>query len=76
MKPDPKRILEEALTLPVDARAWIAEILLGTLEANEDFQISQEWLEEIRRRCAEIDASSVSLLEGDAVLAELRRKYS
>lgn len=76
MKPDPKRILEEALTLPVDVRTWIAELLLGTLETNEDFQISQEWLEEIRRRCAEMDASPLNLLEGDAVLAELRKKYS
>ena len=75
-KPDPKKILDEAMQLDPIARAFVAETLLESLDLDQDFAVSQEWLEEIRRRCAEIDSGKAQLLDGALVLNELRGKYT
>jgi hypothetical protein len=75
-KPDPKKILDEALQLEPTARAFIAETLIESLDMEQDYPVSQEWLEEIRRRCAEIDSGKTTLLEGAMVINELRGKYT
>ena len=49
-KPDPEKVLAEALSLDASTRALIADVLLESLDADDDFAVSQEWLEEIRRR--------------------------
>ena len=76
MKPDPKKILDEAMQLEPAVRAFIAESLLESLDFEEDFPVSEEWLEEIRRRCDEIDSVKSKLLESETVINELRMKYS
>jgi len=75
-KPDPKKILEEALQLEPTTRAFIAETLLDSLDFEQDYPISQEWLEEIRHRCADIDSGKAELLDSAVVINELRAKYS
>lgn len=75
-KPDPKKILDEAMQLEPTARAFIAETLLESLDLDQDFPVSPEWLEEIRRRCAEIDSGKATLLDGIMVINELREKYT
>ena len=75
-KPDPKKILDEALQLEPTTRAFIAETLLESLDLDQDFPVSPEWLEEIHRRCAEIDSGKTTLLDGAMVINELRGKYS
>lgn len=75
-KPDPKKILDEAMQLEPNARAFVAETLLESLDLDQDFAVSPEWLEEIRRRCAEIDSGNATLLDGTMVLNELRGKYT
>lgn len=74
-KPDAKKILEEAMQLEPTTRAFIAESLLESLDLEQDFPVSPEWLEEIRRRCAEIDSGKAALLDGAMVINELRGKY-
>jgi len=76
MNPDPKKILDEALKLAPETRAYVAERLLESLDFEEDFAISDEWMEEIRRRCDEIDSGVAALEENESVIAELRGKYS
>ena len=75
-KPDPKKILDEAMQLEPTARAFIAETLLESLDLEQDYPVSPEWLEEIRRRCAEIDSGKTTLLDGAMVINELRGKYT
>ncbi len=75
-KPDPKKILDDAMRLEPTARAFVAETLLESLDLDQDFAVSQEWLEEIRRRCAEIDSGKTTLLDGAMVINELRGKYT
>lgn len=76
MNPDPKKILGDALKLAPETRAYVAERLLESLDFEEDFAISDEWMEEVRRRCDEIDSGAAALEEGESVIAELREKYS
>jgi putative addiction module component (TIGR02574 family) len=73
---DPKKILDEALQLELTTRAFIAETLLDSLDIDHDYPISPEWLEEIHRRCDEIDSGKTKLLDGDLVMNELRAKYT
>jgi hypothetical protein len=75
-KPDPKKILDEAMQLEPNARAFVAETLLESLDLDQDFAVSPEWLEEIRRRCADIDSGKAQLLDSALVLNELRGKYT
>ncbi len=71
-----KDIVDSVLALPVNSRAYIAEVLLESLDFEEDFQISDEWLKEINKRCREIDEGKVELIPGDEGLAQLQNKYS
>ena len=76
VKPDPRKILDEALQLEPVARAFIAETLIDSLDLERDYVVSAEWREEIRRRCAEIDSGKSELLDGAMVINELRAKYT
>lgn len=76
VKPDPKKILDEAMQLEPTAQAFVAETLLESLDLDQDIAVSQEWREEIRRRCAEIDSGKATLLDGTVVINELREKYT
>jgi len=75
MKTDPQRIIDDAMQLDPSARALIAETLLESLDVGPDFEVSQAWLAEVRRRCAEIESGAVTLIPGDHALGELRTKY-
>ncbi len=75
MKPDPQKLLEEALQCEPTTRAFIAETLLESLDFEENFDISQAWREEIRKRCQEIDSGKVKLVDTETVLTELRKQF-
>ena len=75
-KPDARKILEEAMQLEPTTRAFIAETLLDSLDLEQDFPVSPEWQEEIRRRCADIDSGKTATLDGAMVINELRGKYT
>ena len=70
MSPNAANIMHNALLLPRDVRALIAEKLLESLDYEEPFELSREWKEEIERRCQEIDNGTVQLIPGDQVLKE------
>jgi len=73
MKRNAKEIIDDALALEPNARAYVAEVLLESLDHEDDFAISKEWHAEIQQRCAAVDAGSVELLDGEQVLQELRK---
>jgi len=70
MSPKTENIIKEALQLPREARALIAEELLESLDCDEPFEVSEQWSREIARRCREIDGGAVDLIPGDEVLRE------
>jgi putative addiction module component (TIGR02574 family) len=64
-------IIEEALHLPRESRALLAEKLLESLDYEEGFAVSPEWTEEIKRRCREIDEGTATLVSSEQVFKEL-----
>jgi len=75
MKPDPKKLIDEAMRLEPASRALVAEALLESLDLEPDVEVSEEWRKEIRSRCAAIDQGAVALAQGEQVIADLRAKY-
>ncbi|MDQ3696710.1 MAG: addiction module protein [Gemmatimonadota bacterium] len=63
MSRTPDELLDEALALPADARAGLAQSLIASLDdADEEIdpaEIERAWLAEARRRAEEIDAGAV-----------------
>jgi putative addiction module component (TIGR02574 family) len=74
MSPETENVIKQALQLPREARALIAEKLLESLDFEEPFEVSSEWKEEIARRCREIDEGTVELIPGEDVLKEAAKE--
>ena len=66
------RTLQETLEIARD----VARKLLEAQDFEEDFPISQEWMDEIHRRCAAIDNGTDKLVDHDTVMQQLRGKYA
>ncbi len=71
-----KDIIDEALTLPANSRAYVAEVLLESLDYDEDFPVADAWRAEIEKRCREIDAGEVELVAGEDAMVDLRSRFS
>jgi putative addiction module component (TIGR02574 family) len=67
-------ILREALSLPPEARAALADSLLESLDTDIDEGAEQEWREEIRRRIADLDSGRVQPIAWSEVRARLNRQ--
>ena len=70
-----ENIVNSAMELPRTSRAYLAEILLESLDFEEDFHVSDEWMNEIKERCREIDEGKVKLIPGEEGLNRLQEKY-
>ena len=55
MKRDTTKILEEALKLPIEARAALAGSLLESLDEVVDENVEATWADEIARRIDELN---------------------
>jgi hypothetical protein len=66
-KTNNKGVIEAALKLPRQWRALLAEKLLDSLDLDDEFEVSSEWLSEIRTRCREIDESEAELIPAEDV---------
>ncbi|MCY7308217.1 MAG: addiction module protein [Rhodoferax sp.] len=60
-------IRREALSLPVQERAELAEQLLSSLDALSEAEIAQLWLLEATRRAKELDQGSAKRVSADEV---------
>ena len=69
---DPRLIEREALRLPVEGRAQLAQKLLLSLDAVSEEERKDIWLTEASRRARELDRGEVEPLAADKV----RRKAS
>ena len=55
------KIVIEALSLSPQARAFVAEQLIESLDALPGEKLSSSWCVEIRKRCREVDEGVVEL---------------
>ena len=60
-------LCREALSLPVQARAALAEQLLSSLDSLSEAEIAQLWLHEAARRADDIDRGATKRVSSDEV---------
>lgn len=70
------KIINEALTLPAEARIALVDRILASLNLPTKAGIDRLWNEEAEGRAAEIDRGEVNLIPGEEVFANIRRKYA
>jgi putative addiction module component (TIGR02574 family) len=70
-----KKVFDEALSLPAEARISLVEKLLASLNLPTRAEIDRLWAEEAERRIAQIDKHEKRLVPGDKVLSNIRKKY-
>jgi len=69
------RVVEEALSLPADARLSLVDKLLASLNLPIDKEIDRLWAEEAERRVSQIEAGEVKSVPGEQVFSRIRAKY-
>lgn len=69
-------IADEALALPSEARALLADRLVESLDPAEDGMIHELWKAESTRRLQELRSGSVAGIPGEEAFAALRQKYT
>ena len=68
-------LIEEAISLPVEERALIADSLLRSLNRPES-EVDQQWGLEAQRRLAELRSGNVKAIPGQRVFEMIREKFA
>jgi putative addiction module component (TIGR02574 family) len=74
MARDATQLLHEAMELPAEARAALADSLLDSLDSEIDADAEQLWREEIESRLASLNDRSVQLIPWSEVQTRLRSR--
>ena len=69
---DPKAIEQEALRLPLEDRAQLAQKLLLSLDALSEKERDEVWLTEADRRARELDRGEVQPVSADEVRQKVK----
>lgn len=67
------RIYEEALALPDESKASLAEKLVDYLETHVDPQLERRHLDRVKRRRDEVRSGQVEPVDGEEALEKARR---
>lgn len=68
-----EEIFQDAVALPPDVRAELAERLIASLANEVSSEITSTQVAEVRRRIAEVESAEAKLIPGDTVLKRARR---
>lgn len=71
-----EQLAEEALALPIEARALLADRLAESLDPSDDEQFRKLWAAEALRRRDEVREGRVQTIPGDEALARVRQKFN
>ena len=71
-----EQIQIEALSLPPQQRAELAERLLDSLHAESSEEVTQEWVALANERLDDIRSGRVTPIDGAAVLEKARKSLS
>ncbi len=69
-----RELIEEAVSLPVEERARLVDLLLRTLNTPVP-DVDRDWLEEARRRLEEFREGKVQAIPGKEVVEGVRRRF-
>ena len=70
-----KKVFDEALSLPAEARMSLVEKLLSSLNLPAQPEIDRLWAEEAEKRIAQIERGEIRLVPGKRVFSNIRKKY-
>jgi putative addiction module component (TIGR02574 family) len=65
-------ILDTALALPPDERAWLASELIASLDASGDSDVEAAWAAEIERRIAEVESGDAETSSWEEARTRIR----
>ena len=65
-----EKLVDEALNLPRQTRAFVAEKLIESLDETPSSELSTAWKKEIKKRCQEIDQGLVELRSAEDVFTK------
>ena len=68
-----EQIADEALALPSEARALLADRLVESLDPAEDGYIRQLWMREARQRVDQVRSGEVKAIAAEEVFAQVRQ---
>lgn len=71
-----EQIADEALALPSEARALLADRLVESLDPAEDGYIRQLWMREAKRRVDEVRRGEVQTVTAEQAFAEVRLGFT
>ena len=66
-----EHLYQEALSLPLEARADLTERLVATLAEEIPSEITRAQLDKVHRRIAQVESGEVALIPGDEALARV-----
>jgi putative addiction module component (TIGR02574 family) len=67
-----EQLAKQAMDLPAESRARLAELLVESLDAEELGEIDRLWIEEAQRRRDEIRSGRVEAIPGEEGLRKVR----
>jgi len=67
-----EQLAEQAMALPSESRAQLADLLVESLEGDELGRIEQLWLTEAKRRRDEVRSGMVNTVPGEEALRRVR----
>jgi putative addiction module component (TIGR02574 family) len=70
-----KKIIDDVLLLPTDARISLVEHLLTSLNLPTQPEVDRLWSKEAERRIVQIETGKVKLISGEKVFSDIRKKY-
>ena len=69
-----KQLIDEAVSLPVEERAFVVDSLLRSLN-QPDLEIDKKWAVEAKRRLAELRSGKVQAIPGDEVFSKVWKRF-
>ena len=70
-----KELIAEAISLPVEERAILADTILRSLNP-PDSDMDRRWVAVARHRLAELRSGQVEAVPGDEVFAKIWKRFS
>ncbi|MCC6795865.1 MAG: addiction module protein [Candidatus Hydrogenedentes bacterium] len=67
-----EHLVEEAMALPAESRARLADILVKSLDVAELGDIDTLWIDEAKRRRDDVRAGRVTTIPGEEALRKVR----
>ena len=67
-----EQLVEQAMSLPGESRARLADLLVESLDADALTEIDRLWLSEAKRRRDEVRSGKVKTIPGDEALRSVR----